>query len=108
MWESNRIGMCLPQLKEVRRTGLRGVPPGAVDWLHDRYAADCTRFAVLLGEGAHFPGTQPGIGDCAIWGSTQWLDAAGVQPRPIMARWLDRMRALPAMKRPKDFFPSPA
>jgi glutathione S-transferase len=108
MWEANRIGMCLPQLKEAQRVNGHGFPPGALDWLRLRYDTDCARFAVLLGTGAFFHGDQPGIGDCAIWGYTQWLDAAGVQPTPVMAGWLDQMRALPAMKSPKAFFPAEA
>jgi glutathione S-transferase len=106
MWEANRIGMCLPQLKEARRVNGQGFPPGALDWLRMRYGADCKRFALLLGEGAFLHGSQPGIGDCAIWGYTQWLDKAGVAATPVMARWLDRMRALPAMKSPAGFFPA--
>jgi glutathione S-transferase len=105
MWEANRIGMCLPQLKEARRVNGEGFPSGAIEWLLMRYKADCARFAVLLGDGAFFHGATPGIGDCAIWGYTQWLDAAGVEPTPVMAGWLERMRALPAMKSPQDFFP---
>ena len=107
MWEANRIGMCLPQLKEARRTRGDGFPPGALDWLRMRYDTDCGRFAMLLGDAPFFHGDQPGIGDCAIWGYTQWLDAAGVQPTPVMAGWLDRMRALPEMKMPTAFFPEP-
>lgn len=106
MWEANRIGMCLPQLKEARRTGGEGFPPGALDWLRMRYDTDRARFAALLGPGPFFHGARPGIGDCAIWGYTQWLDAAGVHPGPIMAAWLDRMRALPGMKTPDAFFPA--
>lgn len=106
MWEANRIGMCLPQLKEARRVNGAGFPPGAVDWLTGRYNADAARFAVLLGDGPFFHGAAPGIGDCAIWGYTQWLDAAGVAPTPVMARWLAQMRALPAMASPEDMFPA--
>lgn len=105
MWEANRIGMCLPQLKEARRVQGKGFPPGAVEWLTLRYQADCARFAILLAEGPFFHGAQPGIGDCAIWGYTQWLDAAGVAPTPVMAGWLARMRALPQMATPAAMFP---
>lgn len=105
MWEANRIGMCLPQLKEARRVQNEGFAPGAIDWLTARYHADCRNFAVLLGDGPFFHGDAPGIGDCAIWGYTQWLDGAGVEPTPVMADWLARMRALEAMKSPVDFFP---
>lgn len=105
MWEANRIGMCLPQLKEAKRVEGRGFPSGAVDWLKMRYDADCGRFAFLLGNAPFFHGEQPGIGDCAIWGYTQWLAECGVEPSSIMAEWIQRMRGLSAMKSPEEFFP---
>lgn len=105
MWEANRIGMCLPQLKEARRTGGEGFPPGAVEWLRMRYDVDCDRFAILLGDAPFFHGVTPGIGDCAIWGYTQWLGEAGVDPTSPMRAWLERMRGLDSMKSPAAFFP---
>jgi glutathione S-transferase len=107
MWEANRIGMCLPQLKEARRVQGAGFPPGAVEWLRMRYQVDCARFAVLLGDEPFFHGDKPGIGDCAIWGYSQWLPQAGVAATPVMQGWLDRMRLHPAMRRPEAMFPAP-
>jgi glutathione S-transferase len=107
MWEANRIGMCLPQLKEARRVQGAGFPPGAVEWLRMRYQVDCARFAVLLGDEPFFHGDKPGIGDCAIWGYSQWLPQAGVAATPVMQGWLDRMRHHPAMRRPEAMFPAP-
>ncbi len=108
MWEANRIGMCLPQLKEARRPGGSAFPSGAVEWLTRHYEADCERFAALLGGAAFFHGDTPGIGDCAIWGYTQWLPEAGVSPTPAMTGWLGRMQALPQNILPADFFPATA
>lgn len=105
MWEANRIGMCVPQLKEARRVGGAGFPPGAIDWLRMRYAVDQQRFGTLLGDGPFFHGASPGIGDCAIWGYGQWLPEAGVEATPQQQAWLDRMRRHPAMKSPAGFFP---
>jgi glutathione S-transferase len=105
MWEANRIGMCLPQLKEARRTRGQGFPPGATDWLRMRYDADCRRFGLLLGDAAFLHGETPGIGDCAVWGYTQWLAEAGVDPTPMLQAWLDRMRGLAAMESGSGFFP---
>lgn len=105
MWEANRIGMCLPQLKEARRVNGAGFPPGAIEWLQDRFQADDRNFAVLLSDQPFFHGSAPGLGDCAIWGYTQWLDGAGVTPGAAMQGWLARMRALPAMTAPEAFFP---
>ncbi len=106
MWEANRIGMCVPQLKEARRVNGDGFPPGSLDWLRMRYNVYCKRFAVLLGDGPFFHGKAPGIGDCAIWGYTQWLSEAGVEATVTMQTWLDRMRGHAAMKSPQAFFPS--
>lgn len=104
MWEANRIGMCLPQLKEAQRVNGEGFPPGAIEWLLGRYDADCANFAVLLGAQPFFHGATPGIGDCAIWGYTQWLAEAGVKPTDTMQGWIDRMQGLEAMKTPASFF----
>lgn len=107
MWEANRIGMCLPQLEDARRIQGHGFPPGAVEWLRTRYAVDRERFDALLGRASFFHGDNPGIGDCAIWGYTQWLSEAGVEPSPVMEAWLDRMQGLAAMKPPAVFFLAP-
>lgn len=104
--EANRIGMCLPQLKDARRVNGQGFPAGALDWLRLGHDKDCARFAMLPGGGPFFHGQTPGIGDCAIWGYTQWLDAAGVEPTPVMSELLARMRALPALNSPVGFFSS--
>ncbi len=105
MWEANRIGMCLPQLKEARRLGANGPTPEVVTWLTHRFHADCARFDSLLGDAPFFHGNTPGIGDCAIWGYTQWLGPAGVTGTPTMQAWITRMRALPEMRPPGAFFP---
>ena len=98
--------MCLPQLKEAKRVNGEGFPDGALDWLHARYNADCASFETLLGDGPFFHGDEPGIGDCAIWGYAQWIPEAGVTATPVMDQWINRMRALPAMKTPAEFFPT--
>ena len=99
MWEANRIGMCLPQLK-----GRATLDPAVVAWLEARYAIDCASFEKLLGDAPFFHGDQAGLGDCAIWGYAQWLPEAGVAPTPKMAAWIARMCALPVMKTPAEFF----
>jgi glutathione S-transferase len=81
--------------------------PEVRDWLTQRYEVDRSRFSTLLGEGPFFHGAAPGIGDCAIWGYSQWLAEAGVEASPDMAAWLERMRGLDAMRTPAEFFPGP-
>lgn len=107
MWEANRIGMCLPQLKEASRVKGQGFPAGATDWLRMRFETDKARFAMLLGDAPFLHGAAPGIGDCAVWGYAQWLSEAGVTPNAALADWIARMRALPAMRSPEAFFPAP-
>jgi glutathione S-transferase len=104
MWEANRIGMCLPQLKEARRVSGEGFPPGAIAWLEMRYLVDRERFGRLLGDDPFFHGDRPGIGDCAIWGYVQWLPEAGVTPTPAMSGWIARMLGLAGMKSPAELF----
>ena len=106
MWEANRIGMCLPQLKEARRVKGEGYPPGAIEWLTGRWMVDRDRFGKWLTGAPFFHGDRPGVGDCAIWGYVQWLPEAGVEPTAEMADWIARMRSLPGMKPPHAFFPN--
>ncbi|EPX85126.1 glutathione S-transferase family protein [Salipiger mucosus] len=106
MWEANRIGMCLPQLKAARLDGGEGLPADVICWLRVRLETDCANFARLLGEGPFLHGAAPGIGDCAVWGYAQWLDEAGVTPTAPLERWIDAMRGLDGMKTPAAFFPA--
>lgn len=105
MWEANRIGMCLPQLKEARRVKGDGYPAGAIEWLLGRWEVDRARFGQWLGAADFFHGDRPGIADCAIWGYAQWLPEAGVEPSAEMGAWIQRMRKLPAVKPPAEYFP---
>ncbi|ARO14037.1 glutathione S-transferase family protein [Ketogulonicigenium robustum] len=105
VWEANRIGMCLPQIRYAAKVNGAGFPAGSLDWLHARYDVDRQNFDKLLGEAPFFHGDQPGVGDCAIWGYVQWVDEIGVAATDKMRRWIDRMSALPAMKTPAAFFP---
>jgi glutathione S-transferase len=93
-------------MKEARRVNGEGFPPGALDWLRMRFDADCQRFSTLLGDNPFFHGATPDVGDCAIWGYTQWLPEAGVDATPSVQKWLDRMRNHTAMKSPARFFPN--
>ncbi len=105
MWEANRIGMCLPQLKEAKRVNGEGFADGAIEWLTRRFEVDSLNFARWLGDAPFFHGEEPGVGDCAIWGYTQWVKEAGMTPTDTMSAWLERMRALPVDTDPKMLFP---
>jgi glutathione S-transferase len=72
-------------LSQARKASSQGFPPEALDWLKPRYSTDCRRFAVFLGDGPFFHGDHPGIGGCTVWGHSQWPDAIGVDPTPVMA-----------------------
>lgn len=104
LWEANRIGMCLPQLIESRRDGGSDFPGGAVTWLRARYETDRDRFDLLLGGAPFFHGHTPGAGDCAIYGYVSKVALAGVAPSRAMSDWIERMNALPEMRRPSEFF----
>lgn len=106
MWEANRLGMCVPQLKENQRTKGEGFPACSIEWLEGRFAVDAKNFATLLGDAPYFHGDTPGFADCAIWGYGQWITEAGMTPNTAMSGWISRMRALPEMKTPAEFFPT--
>lgn len=105
MWEGNRIGMCLPQLKEAYREGSGGLPADVIAWLSARFEIDRANFGALLGDAPFFHGDTPGIGDCAIWGYVQWVKEARMIPSAAMDAWSDRMRALPVDTTPASLFP---
>lgn len=107
MWEANRIGMCVPQLIEAHQRG-GGMAADVVTWLKARFNVDKENFARLLGDAPFLHGAAPGIGDCAVWGYTQWLGKAGLEPNDALESWLARMRALPGVKMPEAFFPASA
>lgn len=62
MWEANRIGMCLPQLKEARRVNGEGYPAGAIIWLTNRWLVDRQRFGQWLGDAAFSMATDRASG----------------------------------------------
>ena len=52
MWEANRIGMCLPQLKEARRVKGQGFPPGSPYGVHQQFPVGRGYFPAIAGESA--------------------------------------------------------
>ena len=106
MWEANRIGMCLPQLKQAHVDQFVGWDPAVIKWLEGRYAVDAANFDVLIGDAPFLHGDAPGFGDVQVWGYVQWVREAGQEPTEKMQAWMDRMLALPAMRTPAEFFPA--
>ncbi len=104
LWEANRIGNCLPQLRADRRFEGSGLEPAARDWLMARYEHDVTLMNDWLADGKSWfvEGDDPSIADFALSGYLMLTDEAEVDVPVHVTAWLDRLRALPAWRHPYD------
>jgi len=97
LWEANKIGMCLPQLRSKHRFNDESINDGAYEWLSARYEHDVNLLNATLADGRQWiiPGAQPTIADFALCGYLLLADEAHVTVPPQVAAWLDRLRELP-------------
>ena len=101
LWEANRIGMCLPQLRSVQRFKNHGINEGARQWLLERYKHDIGVIETEFADGRSFIlGSRPTIADFALSGYLFYEGEADVEVPPGVSRWLKRMSALPGWQHP--------
>lgn len=93
----------------------KAAPPGPIALYGHPGSGHACKLALALALAGIEPRTiridiwaAPGIGDCAVRGYTQWLEAAGVAPAPVMQGRRDRMRPLAAKRSPVELFPAGA
>lgn len=94
IWEANRIGMCLPQLIQAKKTP-DDYPQGAVDWLEGRLAIDRNRLSTALENRAFLCGSEPRIADIAIFGYVSMAIEYDIPMTPEILAWAERIRQLP-------------
>jgi len=97
MWEANKIGMCLPQLRSRHKFNDNSINDGAHEWLLARYEHDVNLLSEELSNGHPWivPGNNPTIADFSLCGYLFLANEANVTvPQPVL-NWLDRIRALP-------------
>jgi glutathione S-transferase len=102
VWEANKIGMCLPQLRARQKYGADAALEGASDWLMSRYAHDVNVLEESLQDGRDWMlgGATPSIADFSLCGYLFFADEARVSVPPRVQAWLDRMASLQGWQHP--------
>ena len=97
MWEANKIGMCLPQLRAKRRFNDTSVNAGAFEWLSARYHHDVHLLNNVLASGQDWvlSGDNPTIADFSLCGYLFLAHEADVSVPKGVSAWLERIRQLP-------------
>lgn len=102
VWEANKIGMCLPQLRSRLRFGSDEALDGAFAWLSARYEHDVKILDDALVDGRLWilDGDSPTIADFSLCGYLFYASEAKVTvPRNVQA-WLDRLAGLEGFQPP--------
>ncbi len=96
VWEANKLGMCVPQLRAKARFGDESINAGAEQWLLARFNSDIEtlRTALNQGQGWVIPGDSPTVADFALCGYLLLIDEANLSLPDEVNAWLDRIRAL--------------
>ena len=109
IWEANKIGMCLPQLRadcKFKDQGF-GLGPGAKQWLEARYQNDVAVLDKELEDGRPFIiGDQVTIADFSLCGYLMYADEANVVVPDNVIHWLDRLRAIKGWSDPQTLLSS--
>lgn len=93
MWEANKIGMCLPQLRSFMRFGMSTSQENAKQWLYDRYRHDVDVIEQTLSDGRHWiiDDNDPTIADYSLSGYLVFADEANLDVPQHTAEWLARL-----------------
>jgi len=110
MWEANKIGMCLPQLRALAKFKDPSINEGAYQWLAGRYDHDVNLIDEALSDGRPWvvPGEEPSIADFSLCGYLMLADEANVVVPNGVANWLNRIRALPGWASCQDLMAATA
>jgi len=101
VWEANKIGMCLPQLRSVKKFENHGVNEGAQHWLLSRYNHDINVLENEFDDGRAFIlGQDPTIADFSLCGYLFFDGEADIAVPPNVKKWLGRLAALPGWQHP--------
>ena len=108
-WESNKLGMCLPQLRAANRFDNYVINDGALKWLMARFTHDMgTIDSQLVDRRRYILGDEPTIADFSLCGYLFLADEANVQVPTNVRAWLERLASLPGWQHPYDLLRSPA
>jgi glutathione S-transferase len=104
VWEANRIGFSLPNLRYGLKFTPGGLAPDVEAMMRARFALDIARLESELGDGRAFIlGDAPTVADFSLSGYLFWPEQAGVAVPPAVQAWLDRISTLPGWRHPYQF-----
>ena len=102
-WESNKIGMCLPQLRADKSFAGFELSHDARDWLLKRFNLDVAVLESELEDGRKFlVGDQLTIADFSICGYLFYQNEADVTIPKNVGSWIARLANLPSWAHPYD------
>ncbi|MGB0865688.1 MAG: glutathione S-transferase family protein [Granulosicoccaceae bacterium] len=103
VWEANKIGLCLPQLRADKRFEDSRLSEGAREWLRARYDHDVGVIDNELSDGRAFIlGDAPNIADFSLYGYLVHVLEAEVPVPSHVSQWVDRMSALEGFEHPYE------
>ena len=103
-WESNKIGLCLPQLRFATKFAPNEYNQGTLDWLSTRYHQDINVIEQELLDGRNFIlGDEVTIADFSLCGYLYFAEQAKVDVPPFVSQWLERISKLEGWKHPYQF-----
>ena len=104
-WESNKIGLCLPQLRFAEKFAPGEYNQGTLDWLLARYNQDINVIEQELSDGRDFIlGDEITIADFSLCGYLYFAEQAKVDVPPMTSQWLDRISKLDGWMHPYQLF----
>ncbi len=103
MWESNKIGMCLPQLRADKKLKGCELSKGAREWLLARYVHDVSVINNELEDGRSFiVGDNLTIADFSLCGYLMYAEEAEVVIPKNVDVWRDRLKSLDGWSNPYE------
>lgn len=104
MWEANKIGMCLPQLRGRAKFGSDANLDNAFDWLLARYKHDVNVIDLELADGRQWiiGGDTPSIADFSLCGYLYFANEADLEIPENVQAWLLRLSSLPGWQHPYE------
>lgn len=104
VWEANKLGMCLPQLRSYEKFEKNAVLGSALPWLTARYEHDVGVLEATLSDGRAWiiDGEEPSIADFSLCGYLYFAHEAKLAVPPHVESWLKRLSELPAWRHPYE------
>ncbi|KUM03806.1 glutathione S-transferase family protein [Chromobacterium subtsugae] len=101
-WETNRLGLSLPNLRYSRL--IAHYEPAVEAWLETRLRADLAVLETELAERRYLAGDQISIADVSLCGYLWWLADTGlaIADWPHVQAWLARIAAQPGWQHPDE------